>query len=139
MKRFAFVFVTFAALSLTSCAHHRDVRAGADGINRVVVRGPEQDQLERAALAQADHFCEKRNLAPVFLQEESKYTGSMSEGTHKTIRTASKAASIVGASMGMFGGKNEQTAGAVVAGGGLIGGVATSGDAYTVDMRFRCQ
>lgn len=139
MKRFAYVFVAFAALSLTACAHHRDVRAGADGINRVIVRGPEQEPLERSALSQANHYCEKRNLAPVFLQEEAQYTGSMNEGTHKALRTASKAASVVGASLGVFGGKNEQTAGAVVAGGGLIGGVVTGGNAYTVDMRFRCQ
>lgn len=129
-----------ALLLLASCAHHRDVRPSADGIHRVVTRGPDKDEVERDAISQANHYCSERNKqSAAFVSEGTQYTGSMSESAHKTTRNASKAATVVGSGMGVFGGQNEANAGAVVGGAGVVGNIMTGGDAYTTEMRFKCQ
>lgn len=130
----------FVLLFLAACAHHRDVRPGADGLHRVLTRGPDKDEVERDAIAQANHFCsERNNKSAAFVSEGTQYTGSMSESTHKTTRNASKAATVVGSGMGIFGGQNEANAGAVVGGAGVVGNIMTGGDAYTTEMKFKCQ
>jgi hypothetical protein len=65
----------FSALFFASCAHHRDVRAGADGVHRVIVNTDEEDEGSREAIAQAQHFCEQRNLSAAFVKEDKKFTG----------------------------------------------------------------
>lgn len=127
-------------LFLASCAHHRDVRPGADGLNRVVVATEDTDEGSRDAIKQANHFCkeERGGKSAVFVNEEQKYTGSMDESTYKTAKTASKIAQAAGGAAYVFGGKNEQTAGGIV---GIGGGIADQalGKGYSVDMKFKCE
>ena len=127
-------------LILSACAHHRDVRPSADGVHRVVTRGPEKDDVERDAISQANHYCsEVRKSSAAFVSEGTKYTGSMDESTHKTARNASKAATVVGSGMSVLGGQNESNAGGLIGGAGVVGGIMTGGDAYTTEMKFKCQ
>jgi hypothetical protein len=127
-------------LFLASCAHHRDVRPGAEGLNRVVVATEDTDEGSRDAINQANHFCkeERDGKSAVFLAEEQKYTGSMDEGTYKTAKTASKVAQAAGGAAHVFGGRNEKTAGGII---GIGGGIADHalGKGYKVDMKFRCE
>ena len=126
------------ALFATACAHHRDVRPGADGVNRVVIQTDDTDEGGRNAIPQANHYCEQSNKHAAIIEEGSKYTGKMSEDSYRTGKTVSKVAQAVGGAGYVFGGKNERVAGGVV---GLGGGIADSalGNGYTVDMKFKCQ
>lgn len=123
---------------MAACAHHRDVRAGADGIHRVVVTSEEQENGARDAIDQANHYCKQFDKYAAFINEEKKYTGSMKEEDYKTAKTASKVAQAVGGAGYVFGGRNESTVGGIV---GLGGGIARGaiGNGYTTEMRFKCQ
>lgn len=127
------------ALLISACAHHRDVRPGADGINRVMLRGPDREPIERDAISQANHYCDQYKKAPAFVSESSKYTGSGDEGNHKMMRGASKAVTARGGMASVFGGDNERNIGQVATGAGVMGGIMTDQEAYTVDMKFKCQ
>lgn len=130
----------FSSLVLTSgCAHHRDVRPGADGVHRVLARGAEKEQVEQDAIKQANHFCKERNLSAAFVSEDTKYTGDMDESTRNTIRQASKAVGAVGSGMSVFGGNTEKNAGQVAMGAGAAGHIYTDDNAYSSDMKFKCQ
>lgn len=132
--------LTAIALLVTSCAHHRDVRPGADGHHRIIVRAPEERAAEQDALKQAQTYCKKHGKkSPAILEEKTEYEGSMDENQRKTIRNASKAAGVVGGSMGVFGGRKERNAGAVVGGAGAVGAIMTGDDAYVTQMTFLCQ
>lgn len=126
------------ALLLASCAHHRDVRAGADGIHRVVVKAEDGNEGARDAISQANHFCEQSNKTAAFINEEKKYTGDMKEENYKTAKTASKVAQGLGSAAWVFGGKNESNAGGIVGLGGSIARGAI-GEGYSVEMKFKCQ
>lgn len=132
----AVFFLLFAGL--VGCAHHRDVRAGADGLHRVVVQTDDSEEGTREAIAQANHFCEQRNKSAAFVNEEKKYTGSMKESDYKTAKTVSKVATAVGSAGYVFGGRNESAAGGILGLGGAISNSAL-GKGYTVEMRFKCQ
>ncbi len=123
---------------LAGCAHHRDVRPGADGVHRVVVTTEDTEQGSRDALDQANHFCKERNLSAAIINEDNKYSGSMDEKSYKTAKTAAKVAQAAGGAAFVFGGRNEKTAGGIV---GMGGGIADSalGKGYTVEMKFKCQ
>lgn len=125
-------------LALVSCASHEHVRAGADGVHRVIIRGTEKETVERLAMNEAESFCSERNLAPAYTSEDTKYTGSIDERTHKTIQKVSKAASVGGGMMGVMGGKKEQNVGKGVFGAGAVGSVFQDEEAYTADMKFKC-
>jgi len=132
------VFISFVTLLLGACAHHRDVRPGADGTHRVAVQTDDKEQGAQEAIRQAQHFCEKRDLSAAFVDEKQSYTGSMDEESYKKGKTMAKVAQGVGSAAWVFGGKKESDAGGVV---GLGGGIADSalGKGYTVEMKFRCQ
>lgn len=138
MKAHYALVLGFAALSLSSCAHHRDVRPGPEGVNHVVIHTDDTDAGERDAISQANDYCDQWKKQAVILQEGSKYTGSMDESNYRTAKTASKVAQAVGGAGYVFGGKNERTAGGIV---GVGGGIADQalGNGYTVDMKFKCQ
>ncbi|MES3038609.1 MAG: hypothetical protein V4736_11950 [Bdellovibrionota bacterium] len=122
---------------LSSCAHHRDVRAGAEGIHRVVVETDDNEEGTRNAISQAEHFCKERDKTAAFVTEDKKYTGTMTEENYRTAKTAAKVAQAAGGAAYVFGGKNESNAGGIV---GLGGGIANSaiGNGYTVEMKFKC-
>ncbi|MCM2278356.1 MAG: hypothetical protein NDJ89_09800 [Oligoflexia bacterium] len=130
---FSFVFL------FASCAHHRDVRAGADGIHRVIVRGQDKEGAERSAISQAEHFCEQRKLAPAFMDEKTQYTGTMDEKTRDTVRKASSAAMVLGGVGGVAGSGATRTGGTVLGTAGTVGSIMTGGEDYTAEMRFKCQ
>lgn len=125
-------------LILASCAHHRDVRPGADGIHRVAVNTDDEAEGSREAIEQANHFCEQRKLSAAFIKEDKKYTGSMNEEDYKKMKMAGKVATTVGSAAYVFGGKNESNVGGLVGLGGIAAN-SVAGKGYTVQMQFKCQ
>ncbi|HEY8271232.1 MAG TPA: hypothetical protein VIG33_10125 [Pseudobdellovibrionaceae bacterium] len=127
-----------ALLLSGACAHHRDVRPGSDGIHSVRITSEDKEAGSREAIEQANDFCKKYEKMAVFLNEESKYEGSMSESDYKTAKTTAKVAQAVGGAGYVFGGKNERSAGGIL---GLGGGIASEalGKGYSVNMKFKCQ
>lgn len=136
MKK-ALGLILLASLFGVGCAHHRDVRASADGIHRVVVQSEDTEAGARDAISQANHFCEQRGKSAAFVNEDKKYSGDLDEKTYKTGKRASKAAQALGSAVYVFGGKTESTVGGIA---GLGGAVADSalGKGYTIEMKFKC-
>lgn len=132
----------FVSLSLNffiiSCAHHRDVRPGADGVHRVVIQTDDQDEGTRGAISQANHYCKQSKREAAFVTEEKKYTGDMDEKTYKNAKRASTVAKTVGGAVWGLGGRRESGIGGVVGLGGVAADQAL-GKAYTVEMKFKCQ
>jgi len=122
---------------LASCAHHRDVRPGADGVHRVLLTAEDTESGAQEAIAQANHFCEQRGKSAAFIDENKKYTGDMKEENYKTMKTAGKVATMVGGATYVFGGKNESNLGGIVGLGGAAADVA-AGKGYTIEMKFKC-
>lgn len=127
-------------LLLGACAHHRDVRPGAEGINRVVIKSDDQDDATRDAISQANHYCKekKNNTSAAFIDESKKYTGDMDEKTYKNAKRATTVAKTVGGTVWAMGAKKESNIGGIAG----IGGAAADeafGKAYTVEMKFKCQ
>lgn len=129
--------VSLVSLFVGACAHHRDVRAGADGTHRVVINTDDKDEGAREAIRQANHFCNQRNLAAAFVEEGSTYQGDMDEQNYKNAKKASQVAKVLGGTTYVFGGKKESSVGGVV---GLGGAVADTvlGKGYAVEMKFKC-
>ena len=132
-----FLFVILTSAILVSCAHHKDVRPGADGIHRVIVTSEDNEKGARNAIDQAQHFCEQRNQSAAFVSEDKKYTGDMDEKDYKTGKTVAKAAQAIGGAVWVFGGRAERNAGGIVGMGGAVGDQVL-GKGYTVDMKFTC-
>lgn len=134
------ILIGVLLLLLSACAHHRDVRPGADGTHRVALQTDDTDAATRDAIDQANHFCKSRNKGSIaaFVDEKQKYTGDMDEQTYKNSKRIAKAASAAGGAVWALGGKRESNAGGIV---GLGGGVADGvlGKGYTVEMKFKCQ
>ena len=133
------IVVLFCVFSFSSCAHHRDVRPGSEGVNRVVVRGQNQQQAERSAINQAEHYCEQFSKHPGFVNEKTEYKGSMDESTRNTVHKASTAAMILGGTGSVAGHGSTRTGGNILGTAGTVGHIMTGGADYTVDMNFRCQ
>ncbi len=133
------LFLIPITVFVVACAHHNDVRPGVDGIHKVIVQGNGEGDGERNAISQANHYCKEiHQRSAVFMNESTKYEGSMDEGTHQTVRTASKAAGAIGVGMGVFGGRRERGAGNVAVGAGTVGGIMTQ-NAYKTEMQFQCK
>lgn len=132
------LFIFLGLFLITSCAHHRDVRPGANGIHRVVIPTDNSDHGARNAIEQANHYCEQFGKTAAIIEENNKYTGSMKEEDYKTAKTAAKVAQGVGVVGSVFGGKNERDLGHVALFGGAIADGAI-GKGYTVEMKFKCQ
>jgi hypothetical protein len=133
----ALIFIALFSLFASGCAHHRDVRAGADGVHRVVIQTDDNEQGTRDAISQANHFCKERKLSAAFINEDKKYTGDMDEKSYKNAKRATSVAKTVGGAVWVFGGKKESNLGGLVGLGGAAGDAAL-GKAYTVEMRFKC-
>lgn len=133
------LLLSSAVLCLAACAHHRDVRPGADGTHRVVIQTDNTEQAQRDAISQANHYCKEKNGSEAaFVSEDAKYTGDMDESTYKNAKRASQVAKTVGGAVWAMGGKKESEVGGIAG----IGGVAADqalGKGYTVDMKFKCQ
>jgi len=129
----------FTLIGIIGCAGHSHVRPGSEGIHRVVIRGEEKAEVEEEAINEANNYCEEFEKKAAFVSEETKYTGTMKESTHNTIKKASQAATVGGGMLGVFGGKKEANVGSGLFGAGVVGGAILDGDAYTADMKFKCQ
>lgn len=128
-------FVALLAGIGFGCAHSRDVRAGADGVHRVVVRQSTETDAERSAISQAEHYCKQSDKRPVVVEDKgTTYKGEMDENTRKTINRASQAATVLGHGMGRAG-----EGPGPVGTAGRAGMIMTSGDDYVAEMRFSCQ
>lgn len=132
------VLLLVCSLFLASCAHHRDVRPGADGVHRVVVATEDTDQGSRNAIDQANHYCKQSKRQAAFLEEESKYKGDLDEKTYKNAKRVTKVAQVLGGGVWAMGGKRESDAGGIVGLGGTAGDAAL-GKGYQVSMKFKCQ
>ena len=123
---------------LTSCAHHKDVRPGIEGVHKIRIEAENPEQGTRNAIEQGQHFCEKRNKDAAFIKENKKYTGDMDEKSYKTAKKVSKIAQVVGGSVWVFGQrKGTKSLGGLVGLGGTAADIAI-GKGYTVEMRFKC-
>lgn len=127
-----------AILLFTACAHHRDVRPGADGLHRVVVTSDDKEQGARNAIDQANHYCRQSDKSAAFVEESNKYTGTMDEGSYKTAKALSKAATAAGGSVYVMGAKKESNMGGIIGSGGAIANSAL-GNEYKTEMKFKCQ
>jgi hypothetical protein len=130
-----FVCTSIFGVLFTACAHHRDVRPGASGSNRVVTTAAEAEEASRSAISQANHYCGQFKQAPRIVSEKTTYTGEMDENTRKTIRKASNAAILVG---GVYSDPGKPDMNPVV-GAGTVGAVMTNGEDYRTEMVFECK
>ncbi len=132
--------VVLGGLTLVAmgCAHHNDVRAGVDGIHRVVIQTEDKENGSQEAIRQANHFCKEQNKYAAFVNEEAKYTGQMDEKDYNRVKTASRVAKAAGGAAYVFGGEKESNLGGVVGLGGVVADAA-AGRGYTVEMKFKCQ
>lgn len=138
MNKAKCVFALLILLALGACAHHRDVRPGADGIHRVVIRTDDTEQGGREALDQATHFCKQSDKLAYIVKEDQKYTGDLDEKTYNNAKRATKVAKTVGGAVWALGAERESNAGGVVGLGGTAADEAL-GKGYTVEMKFKCQ
>ncbi len=133
-------FVALLAVSIIGfgCAHHRDVRPGANGDHKVVLNQEDKEEGYRDAMSQAEDYCQQFHKAPVIVNEGTKYQGNMDEGTYQKAKTASKVAQAAGGAIWTLGGQTESTVGGVA---GLGGSVARGalGNGYRYELVFRCQ
>lgn len=135
--RLKIVILGLVVAVLGACAHHRDVRPGVDGINRVVIQTDDTEEGARNAISQANHFCKEQNKYAAFVNEDKKYTGDLDEKTYRNAKRASKAATAVGGAVYVFGGQTEKTLGGLAGIGGATADQVL-GKGYTVEMKFKC-
>jgi hypothetical protein len=139
LLKFAAIFAALiSGFLFSSCAHHRDVRPGADGTHRVVIPTPDKDEGSREAIDQANHYCGTMNKSAAFVEEKTNYKGDIPEESYNTGKKISKVAKVVGGSVFAFGGKNESNLGGIVGLGGAAGDAAL-GNGYSIEMKFKCQ
>lgn len=141
LARRPFVFIAIAlTFSAVGCAHHRDVRAGVDGVHWIHIKSESTEEGTREALSQAGHFCEKRNLAAAVVKEEDAYVGNMKESDYKKLKTAGTVAQTAGGAAYVLGSANDSPIGGLGGVVGLGGTVAKqiAGQGYEVKIRFKC-
>lgn len=132
-----FGLIACGGLFVAACAHHPDVRAGADGVHRVVIASEDSEEGSREAIRQANSFCKERNMTPAFVNENAQYKGDINEKNYKMAKKASTAAKILGGTTYALGGKNESAAGGIVGLGGVVAD-GVLGKGYSVEMKFKC-
>ncbi len=133
-----FLILSALWLMLISCGHHNDVRPGASGVHRVMVRAEEKETCEQEAIRQANHYCDEYEKNAAFVSESTKYSGDVDEDTYKQGKVLSRVVKAAGSGAFIYGGKRERNAGGI----GTLGGVAVDsglGKGYTSEMSFRCQ
>ena len=126
-------------LTLAACGHHRDVRPGPQGINKVVVSTDEVQKGTRNAMDQATHFCKEHNKHPIYLKEEKKYVGTIDEKLYaqtKMITRGAKTASYQTRATNPRKVKNQTSDLLRV---GSTSADSALGDGYLVSMTFKCE
>lgn len=136
-KSSLFFLATFLLLT-AGCAHHRDVRASADGVHWVELKAESEEEGARQALSQANHFCEERKLTAAVVSEDKSYKGDMDEKNYKNLKTAGKIAQTAGGAVAVLGGnRGTSTLGGLVGLGGTVAN-QVAGEGYQVRMKFKC-
>lgn len=141
MKKSMLVLCAFCisvSFVLSACATYKDVRPGADGVNRVVIPTDDKDTGSREAIRQANNYCKSKDKDAAFIDEKSQYTGDMDESTYKNAKRITKVAKTVGGTVWAMGGKKESDVGGIAGMGGVAADNAL-GNAYSVEMKFKCQ
>ncbi|MGZ3744099.1 MAG: hypothetical protein ACXWRA_09645 [Pseudobdellovibrionaceae bacterium] len=132
------IIASVFSLLLISCAHHRDVRPGAEGVHKVVVRTDDKEKGTRSAISQANHFCEQSHRTAAFIDESQAYTGDMDEKDYQRGKKISNVAKVIGGTTWVFGGTRESNMGGIVGLSGVAADAAL-GKGYTITMKFKCQ
>lgn len=136
------LFSTFLIASVfTSGCSTAKVRVmpGEEGVNRVIADDIEKDGAEKASVDAAEDFCKERHKHAVFFKNETKYTGSMNEDTRNTIRSASRAASIVGFQTRTASAGTGMSSPGLLENAGTAGSSMTNNRDYKSEMTFKCQ
>ena len=132
-------FVLALSLFLSmSCAHHRDVRPGDDGIHKVILNVNTRDEGFRAGMREARHYCGQWQKEAIVVAESTNYTGNGDEESYNRNKKIAKGASVVGGATWIFGGKTESAIGGVVGLGGLAADQII-GQGYKYAMKFKCK
>jgi hypothetical protein len=125
-------------VGIVGCAHHKDVRPGAEGIHRVVIENEGTGEFARDALKQAQHYCKEQGQSAAVVSEEQKYVGDMDEKTYRNAKRVTSVAKTVGGAVWAMGAPRESNAGGVIGLGGAAGDSAL-GNAYQFQMSFKCK
>ncbi len=126
-----------AALLLTACAHHQNVRPSSDGNHYINLNGETRTEVSEHAFKQAKSYCKELQLSPYVITEEVDYVGSVDERTYLTQRNIASAVEAAGTAMWIFGRSHVDDAGAVLSiGGDIIGD--SLGNPYQVHLTFTC-
>lgn len=141
MKGFMkYLFILLGSIFLAACAHHPDVRPGVEGIHRVALAADDKDKGAQEAISQAQNYCYYKHDKPaVFIDENAKYEGSMSEDTYNTAKTVSTVAKVLGGVGWATRTKTQQRSKATGLGVGGMVADAALGDAYKIEMKFKCE
>lgn len=134
---FASMFAALVLLLAAGCAHHRDVRASADGVHWVELKAETEEEGMREALSQANHFCEERKMAAAIVSEDKKYKGDMDESDYKALKKAGKVAQTAGGAVYVLGAPRESNIGGLVGLGGTVAN-QVAGEGYAVKLKFKC-
>lgn len=137
-NKYSLLILAATTLLLPSCAHHKDVRPGSEGIHSVVISSETKEAGSREAIDQATDYCDSIGKHVAFVDEKANYSGSMSESDYNKAKTVAKVGHAIGGAGYVFGGEKEKNAGAIVA---IGSGIADSalGNGYKVEMKFKCQ
>jgi len=103
------------------------VMPGDDGVHKSVARDIEKEGAEEASLDAAKDYCEDHGKSLAVVKESTKYSGDMDEGTRKTVRAASKTASVL------------DGIGSPVGTAGRAGMGMTSDRDYVSEIVFKCK
>jgi hypothetical protein len=135
--RVKIIIVIFLIIFMISCAHHRDVSAGARGTFIVAFQTQDKTSGYGNAKSQADHYCQGDSKRAYILKEGYKYTGKMKEKAYRYARMASKVAKGVRTSgYGFSREKNHNTDRIIGLGGELSDNDLPQG--YTYHLFFQC-
>ena len=92
MKRLSLLSILFVLL-FASCAHHNDVRPGADNLHSINLIIDIKEQGYANASKQAAHYCDSIDRKSyTVVSEKTSYIGEMDEANYNTAMKASKAA-----------------------------------------------
>jgi len=126
-----------AALLLTACAHHNNVRPSSDGNHYIDLYGETKSDVSEKAFDQAKSYCKESKSTPYVVSENIDYIGNMDEEDYLTNRNIAKAVEAAGTAMWIFGRSHVDDAGAALSIGGDIAGDSL-GHPYQLHLVFNC-
>ncbi|MCP3942961.1 MAG: hypothetical protein GY710_15950 [Desulfobacteraceae bacterium] len=119
---------------LFSCAHHKDVMPGPNGINNISISTDNPDEAKRSTIDQANCFCKEYGGGyAIVLDEKVSYAGDMDEQNYKNAKKITQIAQSLGSKIWM----NDTKKGGTIMDGASIGDEVL-GKGYKVNMKFKC-